>query len=131
MFQDYQATQDDKGRRAHLASQDSQEPTERKEPGVLRANPVQGGKEVQRVHVALAGQEVRQANQALRAQRAMTVLLARLAREDLKDPRALWASQDQRAPLDHLERTGCPDILASAERRDSKERLAPRVQEGS
>jgi len=32
-FQDYQVTQEDKARRARLASRDSQEPMERKEPG--------------------------------------------------------------------------------------------------
>jgi len=129
VFQDYQATREDKDPRARLDSQGSQEPMGRKEPGVLRANLVQGGKEVQRVHVVLGGQEVLQASQALRAQRATTVHLARLAREDLKDPRAPWASLDRRAPLDHLERTGCPDTLANAERRDSKGRRDHLVQE--
>lgn len=129
MFRDYQGTQEDKDPRARLDSQVSQEQTGRKEPGVSRANLVQGGNEVQRVHVVLGGQEVLQASQALRAQRATTDLLARLAREDLKDPRAPWASLDRRAPLDHLERTGCPDTLASAERRDSKERQDHLVQE--
>lgn len=79
----------------------------------------------------LGGQEVLQASQALRAQRATMVLPARLAREDLKDPRAPWDSPDRRAPLDHLERTACPDTLANVERRVSKERRVHLVQEGS
>lgn len=97
---------------------------ERKEPGVWRANPVQGGNEVQRVHVEPGVPEVRQASQALRAQRATMVPQARLARGDRKGPRAPWDSQDQRAPLDHLERMGCPVTLANEERRDSKGRQA-------
>jgi len=123
-FQDYQATQEDKDPRAPVASQGSREQTARKEPGALRANLVQGGSEVQRVHVVDAGREVLQASQALRAHRATMDHQAGLAREDLKDPRARLVSPDRKAPLDHLERTGCPDTLASAERRDSKERRA-------
>jgi len=121
---DYQATQEDKDPRAPAVSLGSPEPTARKEPGAWRANPVQGGSEVQRVHVADAGQGVRQASQALRAHRATMDHQAGLAREDLKDPRAQLVSLDRKAPLDHLERTGCPDTLASAEKRDSKERPA-------
>lgn len=122
VFQDYPATQEDKVQRVPAASRASQGPTERKEPGAWRANPVQGGKEVQRVHEGVGVLEVLQASQALRARRAMMVHLARLAKEDLKDPRAPSGSQDQRAPLDHLERMGCPATLVSEERRDSKER---------
>ncbi|KAK6299506.1 hypothetical protein J4Q44_G00295390 [Coregonus suidteri] len=48
---------------------------------------------------------------------------------DLKDPRAPSGSQDQKAPLDHLERTGCPATLVREERRDSKERQVHPAQE--
>lgn len=122
VFQDCQATQEDKALRVLLDSQDSLGPMERREPGVWQANQVQGGNEVQRVHVVLGVQEVLLESQGQRAQRAMMVHQARLAREDLKDPRAPWVSQDRRAPLDHLERTGCLVTLASVVRRVSKGR---------
>lgn len=122
VFQVCQVTQEDKDLRVRPVSLDSQEPTEKKEPGVWQANLVQGGKEVQRVHVVLGVQEVQLESQVLRAQRAMMVHQARLAREDLKDPRAQLVSPDQRAPLDHLERMDCPVTLASVVRRVSKER---------
>lgn len=127
-YRDYQATQEDKDPRAPAVSLGSPEPTARKEPGAWRANLVQGGSEVQRVHVADVGQEVRQASQALRAHRATMDHQAGLAREDLKDPRVQLVSPDRKAPLDHLERTGCPDTLANVEKRDSKERPALQAQ---
>jgi len=128
VYQDYLDTQEDKDPRAPVVSLGSPEPTARKEPGALRANLVQGGSEVQRVHGADVGREVRQESQALRAHRVTMDHRAGLAREDLKDPRVQLVSRDQKAPLDHLERTGCPDTLASAEKRDSKERQALQAQ---
>lgn len=129
VFRDYLAIRDVKGQRVRPVSPDSQEPTERKEPGVWQENPVQGDKEVQRVHVGVVVLEVQQENQALRAQQAMMAHLVHLVREDPKGPRVLLVSQGQKAPLDHLERTGCPVTLASAERRDSKAKLGHLDQE--
>lgn len=128
-FLDCLDTQDDRGRRVRPVSPDSQEPTERKEAGVLRENPVQGGREVRRGHVGLGVPGVLLESQVLRAHRAMMVHLARPEREDLKDPRDPLASQDRRAPLDHLERMGCPVTLASGGRRVSKVKLVPLVPE--
>lgn len=127
--QDCQAIQEDKDLRARAVSLDSLEPTARKEPGALQANLVQGGKEVRRVLVEVEEPEVQQENQVPRAQQATMVLQARLVREDLKDLRDQWASLDQRAHLDHLERMGCLDTLASVERQVSKEKLVHQAQE--
>jgi len=127
--QDCRATQEDRDLRAQAVSLASLEPMERKEPGVLQANLVQGVKEVQRGLVGLAELEVQQENQVPRAHQAMTALQVHLAREDLKDPRDQWASPDQRAHLDHLERTGCLDTLASVERQDSKVKLVHQARE--
>lgn len=128
-FQDCQVIQEDKDPRAQAVSQGSRVPTVRKEPGVLQANLVQEGKEVQRVLVGAVEPEVQQENQVPRAQQATTVLQARPVRGGLKDLRAQWASLDQRAPLDHLERMGCPDTLVSAEKQVSKEKLVHQAQE--
>ncbi|KAA0704669.1 Collagen alpha-1(XI) chain [Triplophysa tibetana] len=111
-------------RRVRPVSPDSQEPTERKEPGVWQEKRVQEGKEVQRVPEGHVVPEAQQENWALRAQQAMMVHLVHLVREDLKGPRVLLVSQGQKVPLDHLERTGCPVTPASAVRRDSKAKLA-------
>lgn len=129
VFQDCQVIQEDKDRRAQAVSLGSPEPTARKEPGVLQANLVQEVREAQRVLVGDEEPEVQQENQVPRAQQAMMVLQVRLAREVPKDLRDQWASLDQRAPLDHLERMGCPDTLVSAERRVSKEKLDHQAQE--
>ncbi|KAG7216742.1 hypothetical protein INR49_021125 [Caranx melampygus] len=96
-----------------------------------RVNLVQEDKEVQRVLVVLVEPEVQQENQVPRAQQATMALQAPPVREDLKDLRDLLASLDQRAPLDHLERMGCPDTLASAEKRVSKEKQVHQAQEVS
>lgn len=128
-FQDCQVIQEDKDLRARVVSPGSLEPTARKEPGVLQENPAQEGKEVQRVLVGLVELEVQQENQVLRAQQATMVLQVRLVREALKDLRDQWVSLDQRAPLDHLERMGCPDTLVSVERPVSKEKLVHQAQE--
>ncbi|GLD55053.1 collagen alpha-1(XI) chain, partial [Lates japonicus] len=127
--QDCQVIQEDKDQRARAVSLGSLEPTARKELGVLQVNLVQEVKEVQRVLVVLEEPEVQQENQVPRAQQATTAPQAHLVREDLKDPRDLWASLDQRAPLDHLERMGCPDTLASVEKRVSKVKLVHQAQE--
>lgn len=129
--QDYQVIPDDKDLRVQVDSRDSQEPTERKVQGVSLENLVQEGKEVRRVPVVLEEPEVQRENLVQRAQQAMMVLQVHLVREDLKDHRDQWASLDPKAPLDHLERTGCLDILASEERRVSKGKLVHLVQEVS
>lgn len=126
---DYQVIQEDKDLRAQVVSLGSLVLMVKKEPGALLVNLVQEGREVQRVPAALEEPEVRQENLVPRAQQAMTVLQARLVREDLKDLRDQWASLDQRAPLDHLERMGCLDTLASVERRVSKEKLVHQARE--
>lgn len=124
VFRDCLAIQDVKGQRVRPVSPDSQEPTERKEPGELQGNSVQEVKEVQRVPVVHVVPEAQQESQALRAQRETTVRLAHPAREDFKGPRVPLGSQDQKAPLDHLGRMGCPVTLASGERLVSKAKLA-------
>lgn len=128
-FQDCQVIQEDKDLRARAVSQGSLEPTARKEPGALQANLVQEDKEVQQVLVGHEEPEVQQESLVPRAQQETMGLQAGLVREGLKDLRDQWASLDQRAPLDHLERTGCPDTLVSVERRVSKEKLVHLVQE--
>lgn len=124
VFRDCPAIQDVKGQRVRPVSPDSQEPTERKEPGEWQGNLVQEVKEVRRVPVVHAVSEAQQESQALRAQQATTVHLAHPVREDLKGPRVPLVSQDRRAPLGHLERMGCPVILASGEKLVSKAKLA-------
>lgn len=124
MFQDCPAIQDVKGQRVRPVSPDSQEPMERKEAGGWLGKLVQEAKEVQRAPVVHEVQEAQQESQARREQQATTVHLAHPVREALKDPRVLLVSQDQRVPLDHLERMGCPVTLASGERLDSKAKLA-------
>lgn len=126
---DCQVTLEDKDLKAQAVSQGSPEPTARREPGALLANPVREGKEVQQVLAELVEPEVQQENLVPRAQQATMVLQAHLVREDLKDHRDQLVSLDQRAPLDHLERMGCLDTLASAERRVSKEKLVHQAQE--
>lgn len=126
---DCQVIQEDKDLRAQAVSLGSLVPMVKKEPGALLENLVQEGREVQRVLVVLEEPEVQQENLVPRAQQAMTVLQARLVREDLKGLRDQWASLDQRAPLDHLERMGCLDTLASVERRVSKEKLVHQARE--
>lgn len=128
-FQDCQVIQEDKDLRARVVSLGSLEPTARKEPGALQANLVQEGREVQRVLVGLEEPEVQQENPVPRAQQDMTAPQVVLVREGLKDLRDPWASLDRRAPLDRLERTGCPDTLVSVERRVSKEKLVHQAQE--
>lgn len=127
--QDCQVIPDDKDPRARVDFLDSLEQTARKEQGALLVNLVLEDKEAQRVLEALEEPEVQQANLVQREQQAMTAPLAHLVREDLKDLRDQWASQDQRVLLDHLERTGFPDTLDNVERRVSKEKLAPQDQE--
>ncbi|KAJ8357143.1 hypothetical protein SKAU_G00199370 [Synaphobranchus kaupii] len=122
-FQVYQGTQEDKGQRVRPASTDSRDPMGRKEEGAGQAKPVQEGKEVQRVHVAVEAQEVPLGSQVPRALRVMTDHRAAQEKEGLKDPRALSASQDQRDPLDQLERTGCLVTQDNEERPDSKAKL--------
>lgn len=129
VFQDCQVIQEDKDRRARVVSLGSLEPTARKEPGALQANLVQEGKEVRRVPVGAEEPEVQQENLVPRAQQATMALQAGLVREGLKDLRDQWASLDQKAPLDHLERTGCPGTLVSVVRRVSKEKLVHQAQE--
>lgn len=129
MYQDCQVIPEDKDLRAQAVSLGSLEPMVRKEPGASLANPVQEAKEVQRVLVGLVEPEVQQENLVPRAHQETTVLQAHLVREDLKDHRGQWASLDQRALLDHPERTDCPDILASVERRVSKEKLVHQARE--
>ncbi|MEQ2239678.1 hypothetical protein ILYODFUR_006935 [Ilyodon furcidens] len=124
-----QVIPEDKDLRARADSLDSLEQTARKEQGALLVNLVLEDKEVQRVLGVLEEPEVQQENPVPRAQQATTAPLARPAREDLKGLRDQWASLDQRALLDHLERTGFPDTLDSVERRDSKEKLAHQDQE--
>lgn len=124
VFRDCLAIQDVKGQRVRPVSPDSQEPTERKEPGGWQGNLVQEGKEVRLVPVAHVVPEAQRENQALRAQQATTVHLVHPEREDLKGPRVPLVSQDQRAPLDHLERMGCPVTLVSGEKLVSKAKLA-------
>lgn len=127
--QDYRVIQDDKDLRVRAVSPASLEPTARKEPGALQGNLVREVKEVQRVLVEPEEPEVRRENQVLRAQQGTTAPQVHPVREDLKDLRDPWVSPDQRAPLDHLERTDCPDILASVEKRVSKEKLVHLAQE--
>lgn len=122
---------EDKDPRAQAVSPGSLEPMARKEPGVSLANLAPGGKEVPQVLVVVEEPEVRQENPVLRAHQAMTALQDRPVREGLKDHRDQLVSLDQRAPMDHLERMGCPDILVSVERRVSKEKLAHQALEVS
>lgn len=119
----YLGTQEDKDQRVPLASPDFQEPTGRKEGGVWQAKLVQEDKEVQRVHVVVEVQEVPLENQAPRALLVMMDQQAAQEKEDLKDPRALSASQDQRGPLDHPEKTGCLVTQDNEERLVSKAKL--------
>lgn len=128
-FQDCQVIQEDKDLRARAVSPGSPELTARKEPGASPAKLVQEGREVQRVLVEVEEPEVQQENPVPRAHQDTTAHQAVPVREGLKDLRDQWASLDQRAPLDHLERTGCPDTLVSVERRVSKEKLVPQAQE--
>lgn len=129
VFQDCPVIQEDKDQRDRVVSLDSREPMERKEPGALQVNPVQEGREDQRVLVEDVGQEVRQGNQVLRARQATTDPRAPLEREGLKDLRGQWASPDQRVLQDLPERTVCPDTQDSAEKRVFKEKLVPPAQE--
>ncbi|KAG9343616.1 hypothetical protein JZ751_013786 [Albula glossodonta] len=128
-FQDCLATQEDKDQRVQLASPDFQELTERKEGGVWQANPVHGGREVQRVHVVEEAREVPLENPAPRAPLVMMDLQAGQEREGLKDHRAQWGSQDQRDHLDLLERMDCPVTQDSEERPVQPERQVQSVRE--
>lgn len=103
-----------------LDSQDSPAQTARREQGVLRANQDQEDNEDQR---APEGREDRGARLAKLEQRELqevTALLVLLERGDCPDLREPMASPDQRDPLDHQERTGCPDTLAKEEKLVSK-----------
>lgn len=124
-----QVIQEDKDLRAPVGSQASQELTERKEPGALLENLVQEAKEVQRVHGEPEEPGVPQENQDLREQQATTALQVHPERGDLKDLRDQWVFPDQKDPLDHQEKMGCPDTLDSVEKQVSKEKRVHLVQE--
>lgn len=128
-FQDYQVILEDKDPRAQVVSKGSLEPMERKEPGASQENLDPEDREDPRVLVELEVPGVQQENQVQREHQETTDLQARPEREGLKDLRDQWASQDQKAHLDLLEKMDCLDTLVSVERRVSKERLAPQVQE--
>lgn len=129
--QDCLATQEDKGQRAPVVSLDSQEPTAKKEPGVLQARRVREVKEAPRAPVALGEQGVRQENQDQREHLETMVLQAHQEREDLKALRELLVSQDPRDHLDPQGRTDCLDTLVSVARQVSKEKLDHQAQEAS
>lgn len=67
-------------------------------------------------------QEDQQESRVQRAPQAMMDLLARLERGDLKDHRDPLVCQDPKDQTALQEKTGCPAILDSEERRASKER---------
>lgn len=72
--------------------------------------------------------EVPPGNLAQRVLRAVTVLLALLEKEALKDLRVQLDSLDPKALLDPLGRMACQDTLDNVERLDFKARLAPQGQ---
>lgn len=95
----------------------------------MQGNLVHEVKEVRRVLVEHGEPGVRRENQGPRAQQGTTAPQVHPVRGDLKDLRDPWVSPDRRAPLDRPERTDCLDIPASVERRVSKGKPAPLVQE--
>lgn len=78
---------------------------------------------VQRVLEVPGVREVPLGNLVQRALLAVTVLLALLVKEALKDRRVLLDSLDQKALLDRQGRMACPGTLGSVGRRDFKARL--------
>lgn len=127
VFQDCPDTQEDKVQRVPSVSQDFLERTARKAQEEPLANQVQGGNEVQRVHVVKEVQGVQQESQAPRVTlegMAQLVLLVKGDHPDLKDPLDFL---DRRAPL---VQQGKMDFLATLDREvklASKEKLAPQV----
>lgn len=126
-FQDYQVTREGKVRRDRSDSLDFQEQMERKAQEEPLANQVQGGNEVQRVHVV---KEVRGEQQESQAPRVTPEGMAPLVplvngdHPDLKDPLDF---QDRRAPLVRQGKTDFPATQAREVKLVSKERRVPPV----
>lgn len=105
--QDCPATRAGRAQRAPSASQDFQEPTERRAHGGHLANQVQGGNAVQRVHV---GKEALGEALGNLAQRATLVVMAPLVLLEKGDHQGLKDRLDfldQKAPLVLLGRMDC------------------------
>lgn len=124
---DCQDTQEDKDQRDLRVSKVSLAPTERKELGERQESLAHADSEDRR---ALGEREDREDRQEKLDQRATQ---GTTAHQDLRERGVCQAlrdqlvSPDQRALLDLLEKTGCPDIPDREERLDSKARPAPLV----
>ncbi|KAJ6654615.1 hypothetical protein lerEdw1_006768 [Lerista edwardsae] len=112
-------------KRGQLGSQDSQEPTERKEEGAPPANQDPEGSEARR---ALEENGVREASQASRGRRAtqvVMVLQGPLERGDLRAPKDPQDFRDRRAPRVPQGKMGCLATLDREAKRVSKARRGP------
>lgn len=103
-----------------MDSQDSLDPTARKEHGVLAAKLVPGDKEDQRAPEGSEDRGAQQENQEQRGLQEVMDLLVLLERGVCPGLREPTVSPDQKDLLDLQERTDCPDILDREEKLVSK-----------
>lgn len=125
VFQVCQATQDVRGRRDLLASQDSQGPTERREHGVCLENQVQEERGAPRDPGDREDQEEPQENQDQRVHLVVMVHQGHQEREVFLDHKVLMGSQDQKDLLVLLVKMESLDILDREEKWVSKVKLEP------
>lgn len=110
--------------RAPSASQDFQEPTERRAHGALLASRVRGGSAVPRVHVGKEAPGEALENLARRATLAVMAPLVLLEKGDHQGLKDRLDFLDQKAPLALLGRMDCLGTLDREEKLVSKARLA-------
>lgn len=122
--QDCLGIQAGRAQRAPSASQDFQEPTERRAHGALLANQVQEGSVVQRVHVGKEAPGEALENLAQRATLVVTAPLVLLEKGDHQGLKDRLDFLDQKAPLVLLGRMDCLGTLDREEKLVSKARLA-------
>lgn len=127
VFQDYQVTREDKVRRDRSDFPVFQAQMERRAQEEPLANQVQGGNEVQRVHVVKEVQGEQQESQAPRVTLEGMAPLVPLVKGDLPDLKDPLDFQDRRAPLVHQGKTDFPDTPAREVKLVSKERRVPQV----
>lgn len=124
--QDYQGTQEDKGRRVLLDFLASRAPTERKAAGGRLESLDHGDSEAQRVQGVKEAHGASRGSLALRATLEAMVLLALLVSGDPMDPKDPQASLDPRARRALKARMGSLDTLDREARPVSKARLVLR-----
>lgn len=123
-FLDCRVTQEDKDQRVLRVSKVSLEPTGKKEPGERQEKRDPEDSEDRPDHAARGDPEDPPAKQDQRVTQEVTVLQGHLVRGACQALKDQLDSQDQKARLDLLGKTDCPDTLDREERLVSKARRA-------